>query len=772
MARPIRDEPTRTASTGDPVRAQTRFTEGYDWVEQGSNALAQAGADIATILADRARRQDALADAVAATRAKAAVVEAIDARLRGLDPRSPDYRAQVEAIAAEETQRVLSSAGFVRNETRQKLEAEFVGLRGQVVMGAMDRREKALIDDARQQATIAINTAAAAAAAGASPGAVMLDLEAKLAPILAAIDPQVRDSILLTARSTVAGEAVKALVDRREFGAAEAMLRSYGSQGLLTPGDVRAIRSGIEREKRQAAAEANMLRRMQEADLREQVAMAANPEEAQRIIDAAVRDGRLRRGSPLDLFLRRQVSIAQRNQVDKVFEVFQEGLAALDAGRDMTPENEQRFLAAAERLAADNAARELGIANPNASVEEVAQARRQAAATAREFFMRRMMESRPHDLPATVEAKLYRQFSSPDPEVRARAAAWIAQNARLGAEGLLNPRAQRIMNEMDPHTAAIVNDLIVERQPVTAEAIAARRPATATPEERKLREEEWNKQTRGQSPAVNPMDKLTEAFKKLPGRLGENIPPVAMNRALQLMQSSYISGAGLTMEQAAARAAELVAAEFPPNFLAPKARVPAPFNPAVAVPPAVLAEFGETVVSMALNNEIEKHIAQAIERYNARRAAGEVELRRQDVEVVPVAVYRDGRPVGITLQMTNTRSPSRPLLPSTDANGNRWFLEMPNDPAEFVKRFDLPGVLQRELTLEQFAQTRRFRWEAAMEEVQRMTLPEAERELNQLVDELRNRRDSLSEAQVKARYERVRALETIIIPALRRRASQ
>lgn len=673
MARPIRDEPTRTAGVGDPMRAATRFGEGQDWIDHGTTALARAGESIANVIAERVSRQNDLADAITATRAKADISVRVQDRIRSLDPRSPTYTQDVSRIVDGETASVLSGVSFARSSARQQFEADMVGVRGQLTISAMSRRERALVDDAKLQAGQVINQAVAAVSAGVSPGQAMLRLEAELAPILAAIDPAARDRVLFEARSALAGEAVKALVDRRDFAGAEAMLRNYGEQKLLSPSDIRAIRSGIEKEKRQAAAEAALQRRMAEADLRDAIATATTADEARAILDDAIRRGVMRPGSPLAQTLRRRIEVGVAREHTAMVQTILDAEDRLSRGDRLTEDQEVMFFRAAERLAADEAARRLKEAGETDEAK-IAEARTAAQLAERERLVSLMFKTDPHRVPTVVAGAARRVFPSASDEAKVNFLTNVFQRAGF-APGNIPDAFRKMVSDLDPRFGSILEQLNEEGLPVTASALAAAALewGPLASEQREARRSEWQRLTGGSKPSLNAEELLNSAFKRELRLRGETAQISGAVRTQALRHMSRAFEFGRDPEQAATEAARYVLNRFVPNPLAPEHREWAAYNPALAIPPD-LNSFGRPHVYEAVRGHLLSKLAENLVPLNeTRKRDGLPELALQDIDVRPVAAYEGGRVVGIQLLVRAKRDPGASwyLVPNAET-GQPW----------------------------------------------------------------------------------------------------
>jgi len=701
MARPIRDDPTRTAPTGDPVRAYTRFTEGHDWLDHGTSAMVRAGADIATVVAERQRRQDTLADAVATTNARAAVQTRVQERIRDLDPRQADYIARVEAISQEELRRATDTANFVLSGTRERFEAELSGFGGQVRLSALDRRERALVDDAKLQATAAINQAAAAASAGGSPGRVMLDLEARLAPILGAIDPQARDAILQTAKTTVAGEAVKALVDRRDFAGAEAMLSNYGGQGLLGPGDVRAIRSGIEREKRQAAVEARVNQRMAEADLRDGIATASTPQEAQAVLDRAIEAGVVRPGSPLVQSLQRRITVAMDSEHRNILSTVLEGEDLIARGVALSDQQEVALLRAAESVAAESAERQLRLTTPGASAEAVRDARVAAVLRERERLTVAMVQARPTQLPLTVRQEGERVLTYGSPEAQANFIERLVRVTRT-PDGTLPDAARKFVAEVNPVLGDLLATAREQGLPLTRETIQTLSlglQPPLSPEARAVLETQWRQVTGGAIPQISPRDAVADAVRQEMRKRNQTaaVTGAMEAEAVAQMQRAFMQGRPAT--EAAHIAARFLLDRFEPNALNQEVRVPAAANPARAFPRQLLEEYGLVLTASKMREHILASVTNWLHQTNtAAKARGEVEIPFSALEIVPVAVYERDRPVGIQIAVRDRRILGAAHQTVINSESNRpWTLRTDKPPEELAAQIGLTAAARAAL---------------------------------------------------------------------------
>lgn len=653
MARPLRDFGTPTASAGDPTRAATRFSDGYEWISHGDDALVKAGAAIGDLIQNRVERAGELQDATSRAEGMNAVRLSLSERLRALDPRAPDYVSQVEAAIAEVSAATLERTNFRRDENRTRFTTELRGVAVEARLKAAAAHEAAVIDSARGAVDQAINTAVAQVAT--LPGSrdlALAQFEAAVGPVLSVVRPEVAEELRRRAAQVTAEEDVRAMLARRDFRGAEAALRTYGGAGLLSPTGVRQIRAGLESERRQAAAEARS--RSREAALDISLAIQEGDlQGAREALDRAAQTGLLPADSPEHRRLGISLSRAEYRSRDRGAETIAATQLDLAVGRALTPERQAAFLAAQGLRHADTAERALP---EDATPEQRQQAREQGMARGLEVGTSLMLAANPTTVPDILRDRM---ADSTNPVLPPdRRAEMIMDVLR---HGLDVPAVQAAL-EANPGAVRAVTRLQALGQAITPQALAAELRATDGIDEATVRRnrEEWRRQTTGRDATVNPTALLDAALRREFADAADRgaIAGVRRQQALGYMEAA--AGWGATPEQAATEAAKWMRHRLPvSNAGTTPVQLPAEQAPISVLPLDLRRAYGDEVLSAAMRDKVLPIRDQVfgalgadydISLYATRVATGETVIRaaarnRRD----PAAQWRDlmvdeGRP--------------------------------------------------------------------------------------------------------------------------------
>lgn len=603
MARPIRDFATPTASAGDPVRAITRFSDGYEWISHGDDALVKAGGSIADLIQNRVQKASELEDATARAEGLNRARMTLAERLRGLDPRAEDYQSRVEAAIAEASTVALERTSFRQDDSRTRFSIDLQGIAVEARLKAAEVRERAVIDSARVAVEQATNAAVAQIAT--QPGSRALALaqwDAQVGPILARVRPEVADELRRDALRVTAEEDTRAMLARRDFRGVETALRTYGGEGLLTPTSVRQIRAGLESERRQAAAEARTRSREAVIDVGlaiQEGQLAGDLRGAREALDRAAQAGLIPAGSPEHRRLGINLARAEAQIRDRGGEDIAAAQVSLMTGRALTPEGQSRYLAAEARRAADAAVAALP---ENATEEQRQQARRDGMARGIDTGIAVMLAANPTVVP---DALRDRAADSTDPRLPAETRAQMILS--VVRHGVDVPAVQDAL-EANPAAKRAVTRLQALGLPITEEAVAAelRRLDGIDEGTRRRNREEWRRQTTGRDASVNPGSLLDTAIQaEFPERAHRGaIQGVRQQQALGYMEEAVSWGD--TPEQAARDAARWLRNRYPVSLAGTvPVQLPIEQSPLHVLPQDLRRSYGDEALAGALRQKIE-----------------------------------------------------------------------------------------------------------------------------------------------------------------------
>jgi hypothetical protein len=706
MARPIRDFPTETARPGDASRAYGRFDDGLNWVQSGMNALERAGAEIGRVIAERVEKTNRLEDATARSEGLERLRLDLDSRIRGLDPRSPDYANEVERAFSETLDRVVAGTNWRSSTTREMFMLDARQLRTQVMLNAAERREQAVERAALQQIeTVRARTVAAIAQTPGARDILLLQFENEVGPILNDIRPEKRDEILRLVRGETAETAVRALIDARNFGAAEQALRAYGGQGLLSPTAVRQLRSGLETEKRQAAAEARAATALAVENVRSLLRVGLL-EDGKRTLDEAVKSGVIRQGSEQERILRALVAAEEHERRDRTAENFLRAVATIDnfplsvggggggggggdgvGGLGWAERALQGFFTQQEVKA------ELARLGPEPNNVNSDQIELRARQVGQERAIAFMLDHRPHDLPNLLENMV--KGAANDPRLRGRVGEFLNRLRDV------HPWAVEQVLRKDPALAVVLDNMRALNEPITASTVAGRLSGeNLVPRT----EEEWNKlttRTQTRAPAIDPWADVTQALKNIvnDSQLRRQIENSEQLKAVLLNDYKRAWQVGYERTKAAEFAVNRALANFEYNRASTQPR----WLPRENVPVTYFRRdlFDGLIKPDVFERRVVESIYEAI--VKSRAAKGETitvdQLRREiDIFVTATPVTVGGEQRAALVAHWQHKRPGAPVRVLMAENNQPWLWVIPTGDKEqveneFDKAFGLRAVL-------------------------------------------------------------------------------
>lgn len=653
MARPIRDYGTPTAAAGDPTRAVTRFSDGYEWISHGDDALIKAGAQIGDLIQNRVQRAVELEDATSRAEGLNSARLGLAERLRTLDPRAADYISRVDAMIAEVSASTLDRTNFRRDESRDRFTTELQGLAVEARLKAAEAHERAVIDSARVSVEQATNVAVAQIATmPGSRGLALAQFEATVGPILSTVRPEVADELRRRAAQVTAEEDVRVMLARRDFRGAEAALRTYGGAGLLSPTGVRQIRAGLESEKRQAAAEARARSRETAVDIGLTI-QEGDLQGARTLLDRAAQTGLIPPDTPEHRRLSLSLSRAEYRARDRGGETIAAVQMQLAVGRSLTSETQAAYLAAQGLQHASAAEQALPA---DATPEQRQEARQRGMERGLEVGISTMLAANPMTVPDALRDRVVDSANPVLPaERRAEALMGVLRH------GLDVPAVQAAL-EANPAAVRAVTRLQALGQAITPQSLAAELRTLDGIDEGTVRRnrEEWKRQTTGKDATINPGDLLDSAIaREFPDTTQRGaIQGVRRQQALGYMESA--AGWGVPPEQAATEAARWLRTRYPvSNAGTAPVQLPAEQSPIGVMPLDLRRSYGDEVLAQAMRDKVLPIRDQVfgplgadydVSLYATRVATGETVIRaaarnRRD----PAAQWRDlmvdeGRP--------------------------------------------------------------------------------------------------------------------------------
>jgi hypothetical protein len=690
MARPIRDFQTETARSGDATRAYGRFGDGSDWLQAGITAMERAGNEIGRVISERVEQANRLEDATVRSEAIQKTRLRLDERLRGLDPRAPEYSSEVERALSETIQSVVSETNWRTSSTRAQFLIDAAQLRTQTILSAADQRERAVVNAAKEQVDTALGRAVAAIAQ--TPGTrdvQLLQLENEIGPILANIRPEVRDAIIKQVREVTAEEAVRNFIISRNFAAAEQALQVYGGQGLISPMAVRQIRAGLQAEKRQAAAEARAATQSAVFDIRN-LFLETLVDEGNRALRAALDSGVIRRGSNEHAMLEAMSRNVAAKLRDRGTEAFNEAVERLQSGVGTTADETQvvQALLRQARVSARERLEALGpeaVANP----EVVERVRMEEAQRAQERAVQVLIDLRPDKVPEALERMVDAAALNPD---RRAALGEFLERLRQRSPGVV----ERVLRQ-DPVLSVAMDDARASGESTTQQALQARLSRMSR---QPRSEEEWKKETGGTSPALRPDRVLAEAEKKLipADEIRQVFTPEQRDRLLEDFKRAWM--AGYDPQTAAHFAVRRMLGDTHVSQAATQpVRLRREDAPATYFPMAALAGFDVKTIETQIVNRV---ITAMVDAMKARDPnITEEKVRRQyNVLVTAMPVLVDGQPRTAFVAHRQNKAPGSPMLQINTASGQPWQFIVPvGDPAQVRAAFDAAFKLTEARTL-------------------------------------------------------------------------